>query len=119
MKTTKQNKSDVIEGSGNVFADLGFGEESPELQAKASLTHLIHSRIRALSLTQAQAGSRLNLAQPDISKLMNGRFSGFSVDRLIALLNALEVDVEIVVRPHPARARQRRGTFSVREAVHA
>jgi hypothetical protein len=31
---------------------------------------------------------------------MHGRFTGFSADRLIALLTALEVDVDIVLRPH-------------------
>lgn len=93
--------SAVEHGSGNVFADLGF-EDAEELQTKAELTRQIRKRIESLKLTQAQAGGRLGIGQPDVSKLMNGRYTGFSVDRLIALLNALSVDVEIKLRPHRA-----------------
>src|SRR6266446_3099128 len=88
----------VTRGSGNVFADLGF-EDPAELQVKAELTRQIANRIKALGLTQLQAGVRLGIGQPDVSKLMNGRYTGFSADRLMALLNALNVDVDIVVRP--------------------
>src|ERR1700730_9302025 len=88
----------VTRGSGNVFADLGFAD-AEELQVKAALTRQIANRIKSLGLTQVQAGTRLGISQPDVSKLMNGRYTGYSTDRLIATLNALEVDIEIVIRP--------------------
>jgi len=47
-----------------------------------------------------QAATQLGLKQPDVSKLMHGRFTGFSIDQLIALLAALEIDGDIVLRPH-------------------
>jgi predicted XRE-type DNA-binding protein len=106
----------VTHGSGNVFADLGF-DDAEELQVKAGLTHQISNRIKALGLTQAQAGERLGIGQPDVSKLMNGRYTGFSTDRLIALLNALDVDVEIIVRPRKESESPRRGSVRVMEAV--
>ena len=40
------------------------------------------------------------LKQPDVSKLMHGRFTGFCVDRLMTLLITLEIDVDVVLRPH-------------------
>ncbi len=85
----------VIEGSGNVFADLDL-DDAEELQMKGELTRQIYHRIQALGLTQREAGKRLGLKQPEVSKLMKGRFTDFPTDRLLALLKALEVDVDIV-----------------------
>jgi predicted XRE-type DNA-binding protein len=95
----------VTRGSGNVFADLGF-EDAEELQVKAELTRQIANRIKAFGFTQVQAATRLGMSQPDVSKLMNGRYTGYSADRLIAILNALEVDVEIVIRPRSLNGRK-------------
>lgn len=108
----------VTEGSDNVFRDLGFSEsESAELKVKAQLTLQIHNRIREFGLTQARAAERLGVSQPDISKLMNGRHTGYSVERLLALLNALEVDVDIVVRPKHHARKKLRGVVRVMEAA--
>lgn len=115
-KTRQPRLNDEIQvepGSGNVFADLGF-EDAEELQAKAELTRQIRKRIEALKLTQVQAGERLGIGQPDVSKLVNGRTTGFSVDRLLALLNALAVDIEIKLRPRRA-GDATRGVVRVRE----
>jgi predicted XRE-type DNA-binding protein len=79
----------VTRGSGNVFADLGF-HDAEELQVKAGLTRRIANRIKEFGLTQIQAATRLGISQPDVSKLMHGRYTGYSVHRLIAILNALE-----------------------------
>jgi len=113
-----QDDIPVTRGSGNVFADLGFDEvEAEELQVKAELTRQIYNRIKALGLTQKQAGIRLGIGQPDVSKLMNSRYTGFSTDRLLALLNALDVDVEIVLRPRSENATPHRGSVRITEAV--
>jgi predicted XRE-type DNA-binding protein len=117
MKTkriTAKRNARVTRGSTNVFTDLGYkAEEAAELQIKSELTRQIYKRIRALELTQTQAAARLGLSQPDVSKLMNARVTGFSTDRLLALLNALAVDIDIVVRPQP---RQKQGTVRIRQA---
>jgi predicted XRE-type DNA-binding protein len=88
----------VTHGSGNVFADLGL-EDAEELQVKAVLTYQVYNRIKALGLTQKQAGARLGISQPDISKLMHCKYTGFSSDRLLAFLGALDLDIDIVLRP--------------------
>ena len=88
----------IVEGSGNVFADLGL-PEAEGLLLKGKLTLQLHHRIQDLGLTQTQAAKQLGISQPEVCRLMKGRFTGFSAERLIALLNALEMDVEIVVRP--------------------
>jgi predicted XRE-type DNA-binding protein len=88
----------ITPGSGNVFADLGF-DDAEELQVKAVLTYHIYNRIKALGLTQKQAAERLGIRQPDVSKLMHCKYTGFSSDRLLAFLIALDLDIDIVLRP--------------------
>lgn len=115
-RTTDRNRdSRVVRGKDNVFTDLGFKPgEAAELQIKAELTRQIHNRIKALGLTQVNAAARLGVSQPDVSKLMNARFTGYSTDRLIALLNALEVDVDIVLRPRKQTRHHEPGVVRVR-----
>ena len=106
-------KIKATRSSGNVFADLGRPEPEQAL-VKARLAYEIEKSIRKRGLTQAEAGKALGIDQPKVSALRNGRLSGFSVERLIRFLNALNRDVEIVVSDKP-RSR-RRGRFVVRAA---
>jgi len=100
----KINKIKMTPSSGNVFADLGLARPEEHL-AKAGLALEIERIIRKRGLTQAQAGKILGIDQPKVSALRNGRLGGFSVERLIRFLNALDHDVEIVVK---AKAPSRR-----------
>lgn len=102
----------IVEGSGNVFADLGL-PDAEGLLLKGKLTLQLHHRILDLGLTQTQAAKQLGISQPEVCRLMKGRFTGFSAERLIALLNALEMDVEIVVRPRPPKPVSRQGKVRV------
>ena len=61
--------------------------------------------------TQTQAADVLGIDQPKVSALMQGRLTGFSIDRLLRFLLALDRDVEIVIKPNSARSR--RGRVSV------
>lgn len=94
----------IHKGSGNVFADLGL-DNSEELLTKAKLTSQINDILRRRKLTQKGAAALLGLAQSDVSNLRRGRLSGFSVERLFRLLNALDREVEIVVRRKISRRR--------------
>ena len=98
-------KIPVFSGSGNVFADMGL-EDSEELQVKSGLSRQIYNRINELKLTQIKASSLLGVSQPDISKIVNCRYTGFSIERLISLLNKLSVDVDITLRPHKKNAKR-------------
>lgn len=92
----------IVEGSGNVFADLGL-PDADELLTKAPLVRRIGEIIKGRHLTQAQAAKLLDTTQPIVSNLMCGRISGFSLERLVRFLNALDRDVEIVVKLKPRR----------------
>ena len=106
-------KDRVEEGSGNVFADLAL-PDAEELESKAQLAHRIGEIIRGRHLTQVEAAEVLGATQPIVSRLMNGQLHGFALERLVRFLNALDRDVEIVVRRRP-RSRER-GHTKVRVA---
>ena len=96
------DKSDIRfeVSSGNVFADLGL-PDAEDLLAKAALVHRISEIIEERAMTQAQIAKVLGTTQPKVSDLMIGRLKGFSMERLIRYLNALDEDVEIVTSPKP------------------
>ncbi len=93
-RTVKVEK--VERGSGNVFADLGF-RDAEERMWKAQLAVKISRLIQSKGWTQAQAAERVGLDQPKVSQLMRGGLSGFSADRLFAILNRLGYSVEVRV----------------------
>jgi predicted XRE-type DNA-binding protein len=94
------NKLRVQAGSGNVFADLRL-PDADEKQTKVRLAVAINHILRNRSLKQSSAARRLKINQPKISTLSNYRLEGFSVERLMRFLNALDRDIEIVIRPKP------------------
>ncbi|GJL52854.1 MAG: transcriptional regulator [Nitrospirales bacterium] len=92
----------ITRGSGNVFADLGF-DNPEEMEAKAKLVSQINAIIKNRKLTQKQDGAILGITQSRVSDLARGGLSGFSVDRLLRLLNKLDREVEIVVKRKRSR----------------
>ncbi len=107
-KKDRRERSRVIEGSGNVFADLGLPNPEQEL-VKAHLTLQIHAILRDSGMTQAEIAKILGVRQPQVSLLMRNRAGSFSVGRLMEFLTALRRDVEITVRP----SRKQHGELSV------
>jgi predicted XRE-type DNA-binding protein len=92
----------IEQGSGNVFADLGFS--NPDLAlAKAELVKRIRELIEERQLTQVRAAKLLGLDQPKVSALVRGRVEGYSIDRLFRFLTALGQRVEITVRSNAGK----------------
>lgn len=92
------DESEVAASSGNVFSDLGMAA-AEEALAKAKMAARICEIIAERGLTQARAARILGVDQPKVSALVHGRLGGFSSDRLFRFLNALDADVEIIIRP--------------------
>jgi predicted XRE-type DNA-binding protein len=90
----------VTPSSGNVFADLGLPEAEEEL-TKAQLASHIRQAIKRQCLTQVAAAALMDIDQPKVSALLNGRLTNFSSERLMRLLTALGQDVEITVKAKP------------------
>src|SRR6266853_718236 len=103
----ERNREVVIKSSGNVFADLGLSDAG-EKQTRVRLAVAINQIIEARRLSQTVAARLLAINQPKISALVNYRLEGFSVERLMRFLNALDRDVEIVIRKKPRSKRAAR-----------
>lgn len=101
------NTMTIEQGSGNVFADLGY-PNAEEALTKARLAQRITELLEKQRLTQIQAAKLLGIDQPKVSKLLRGRLREFSTDRLLRFLNALDQDVEIVIKRKPRSKRQAR-----------
>jgi predicted XRE-type DNA-binding protein len=93
----RKNKPGIVPSSGNVFADLRL-PNAEEKQTKVRLAVAINQIIREHAVSQVTAGRRLKINQPKISALLNYRLEGFSVERLMNFLTALDRDIEIVIR---------------------
>jgi predicted XRE-type DNA-binding protein len=101
-----KNKVKSTKSSGNVFADLGLPNADQQL-IKADIVLAIAERIKTKRLTQAEVSKLIGLAQPDVSKLLRGQFTGYSYERLFAFLTALGDNVKIAVSPAKTRKQAR------------
>ena len=88
-----------------MFADLGF-PDAAERQAKLRLAYALNQALEERNLSRADAAKVLGVTRPKVSALLHYKLAGFSVERLMNLLTALDQDVEIVIRRKP---RSRKG----------
>lgn len=95
-----QAQDAITRGTGNVFADLGYAD-ADERQTKLRLAHAVNSVIARRRLTQTAAAEQLAVSQPKVSALARYKLDGFSVERLMTFLTALDQDVEIVIKNKP------------------
>lgn len=94
----KKTEFEFEASSGNVFADLGL-DHPDELLTRAQLGHSVRMILEKRNLKQRQIGKLLGIKQPEVSNLMNGRYTLFSQERLFGFLNKLDQKVTVQVRP--------------------
>ena len=88
----------ITPSSGNVFRDLGFGEDEAEhLRIRSTLMIAVRTLIEDRGLTQGEAAKLLGVTQPRISNLVRGRIDLFSIDTLIDMLARAGVHVDVVL----------------------
>lgn len=92
MASRKAEREPVTRGTANVFADLGF-PDAVERQAKLRLAYAVNQVLEERKLSQAGAAKMLGVTQPKASALRHYKLAGFSVERLMNLLTALDQDV--------------------------
>lgn len=85
---------EIEPSSGNVFDDLGLPHPE-EYKFKSDLVIQIRRCIERREWTQAQAVELIGIDQPTLSKLLRGRLSGFSIDRLLMIVHRLGHHVEL------------------------
>lgn len=101
MEKKSKKGVEYYEGTGNVYKDLGF-KNPEEWTTKARIATAILAMIAARGFTQKEAGHLLGVAQGRVSDLKRGQFDKFSMEKLLSFLNALDQDVDIVIRPKAA-----------------
>jgi predicted XRE-type DNA-binding protein len=88
-----------------VFADLGFSNaEEHKVRLAAAINQLLSQR----RLSQTAMARQLGINQPKVSALLNYKLEGFSVERLMRFLTALDQDIQIVIRNKPRSRRSAR-----------
>jgi predicted XRE-type DNA-binding protein len=98
----REEKLDVVRGSGNVFQDLGRSNADAE-QFKAILATEIIKALDREHLTVRAAHARTGIAAADFSRIRNADLGRFTADRLITVLNRLGSRVEVKVRVRPPK----------------
>lgn len=90
----------ITPSSGNVFTDLGFGDEEAEhLRLRSTLMIEVRKLIEDRKLTQAEAAKLFGVTQPRISNLVRGRIDLFSIDTLVGMLARAGIHVDVVLSP--------------------
>jgi predicted XRE-type DNA-binding protein len=96
VSTKRRKPIGFEEGSGNVFADLGL-KDADRLLARAQIGFHVFRILKDEKLKQREIADVLGIAQPEVSHLMNGRFT---TDKLLDFLKRLDRKVTIEVSRH-------------------
>lgn len=99
-KRNSETADKIVRGTANVFTDLGY-PDAEERQTKLRLAYAISRIVEQRRLTQATTAGLLHINQPKVSALLRYKLEGFSVERLMTFLTALDRDVEIVIKKKP------------------
>lgn len=78
---------------------LAFDEEATALSIKASLFRTLQKALKETPGTQSALAVQLNIPQPKVSDIINGKMSGFSIERLANFLLRLNYDIRVDARP--------------------
>ena len=94
------NQLQINQGSGNVFADLGFDpQEAQNLLLRSQTMMVITQWFENSGLTQSAAAKTLGLTQPRLNQLLKGKIGEFSLDALVNLATCAGMRVGLTIRP--------------------
>jgi predicted XRE-type DNA-binding protein len=96
----------------NVWLQLGL-PDAEDHYLKAELVLRLDQAIKVLALTQRAAARRIGTTQPELSKILRGKFSEVSFERLLRFLIALGCQIEIKIA---AAKPTKTGAVTIREA---
>ncbi len=100
---------DFVKSSGNIFEDIGDSDPKSTLTRTQIISRIVDI-INDKGLSEIEAAKVLGISPTKVSLLMNGKLSQFSLDELFLLLNALDKDIEIIIKP---KADQTKGKVRV------
>jgi predicted XRE-type DNA-binding protein len=89
---------------GDIFDNLGFGTaEASELKMRADILDAILRVVRRHRLTQKQLTVFLNDHQPNVSDLLNGKITKFSLEKLLRYADRLGIETTVKVKERTER----------------
>ena len=88
---------ELVEGSGNVFRDLG-DRDADLKQAKAVLAARIIAALDERGLSVRKAGVLTGFASADFSRIRNADLGRFTLDRLMRMLAALDGGLQVTLQ---------------------
>ena len=107
-------KAQAKPARSDTLPEMDFREaRTNNLKINEQLALLVSKRVKALKMTQSRAADLLGLKQVALSKLKHGMHFGFSLERLMAILNALGTDIEVVLKPHKEGGKPHLGSVRV------
>lgn len=118
-KSSEQRPPHLTRAS--VLDDLGFSpSEALEIKVKAELYRELLGYIQERGFAQPELGTILGIHQPDVSNLLNGRVSKFSVGKLIKFAGKLNLGAQVkLTKPKTSQLRSTPASTKLRKRVIA
>ena len=101
----KDQRLDVLRGSGNVYRDLGQ-DNADVKQFKGLLASEIIKTLDREHLSVRRAQARTGIAAADFSRIRNADLGRFTLDRLVGIINRLGSRVDVKMKVEPATTRR-------------
>ena len=98
----KNEKLEVIRGSGNIYRDLNMPDADVR-QLKAILAAEIIETLDRGGLSVRKAQRLTDIDAGDFSRVRNADFRRISVERLMTMINRLGSRVEVAVKVRPVK----------------
>ena len=92
-----ESEFELIEGSGNVYSDLGDPEADLK-HAKAVLAASIIMTLDERGLSVRKAAALTRFAATGFSRIRNADLGYFTLDRLMKMLSSLDRDLRVTIR---------------------
>ena len=92
-----ETEIELVEGSGNVFRDLGDPEADLK-HAKAVLAARIIATLDERGLSVRKAAASTPFAAADFSRIRNADLGRFTLDRLMKMLSSLDGGLRVTIR---------------------
>jgi predicted XRE-type DNA-binding protein len=93
------NKNPPVSTVETLWEDIGFTpEEAAVLRIKTKLHVELTKVIEQRNLTPKEVGTILDMQQPNVSNLLNGKLGRMSLDRLTKYLHRLGRTVDVITK---------------------
>ena len=91
-----ENNASIREDTSSLAREVN---NKVDLDLRAELGHELRQILIKKRLKQRELAKLLDIQQPEVSHILNGHFSRFTVDKLIQLLNRLGWAVKLQIQP--------------------